>query len=33
MTHNKSIKFARKKRGPDAAQKTRSSAYFKRYKN
>ena len=28
---NKSIKFARKRRGLDAAQKTRRAPYFKRY--
>ena len=30
-TYNKSIKFARKERGLDAAQKTRSAPYFSRY--
>jgi hypothetical protein len=30
-THNKSIKFARKKHGLDAAHKTRIAPYFKRY--
>ena len=29
--YNKSIKYARKVRGLDAAQKTRSATYFKRY--
>jgi len=30
MPYNKSIKFARKRRGLDAAQKTRIAPYFKR---
>ena len=31
MIYNKSIKFAHKKRGLDAAQKTRRATYFKCY--